>query len=199
MRNFIGTHNSATGERPLELVSLIGQPVAKCQDKTIKEQLEAGVRLFDLRVKPYCNKGSYNLGYPLAKIQECHLGHGMCDYMMTLGEAFVTIEDFQKTMNARVYVLVTLEGKAYGMESRFLHDVQVFASQFSGITLLEVNVKKPEWTQLWRHPKSKVTYTKDYPLIKGWKVLLPFPRLWHWLKNYRSQIKQGVYSLRDFV
>lgn len=48
-----GTHNSATGGhlvwwlRPLAWVI---NPTSKCQDKTIKEQLENGVKLFNLQV-----------------------------------------------------------------------------------------------------------------------------------------------------
>lgn len=202
MGRMIGTHNSATGETPLELVSWAGQPVARCQSKDIGGQLEAGVRLFDLRVKPYRNKGSYNLSYPLAKIQDCHLGHGLCDYRLTLGEALTDIEDFMKLDGKdreKAYVLITLEGRADGKEERFLRDVQVLASLFSRIVLLEVNVKLPTWTQLYRNGSSKVTYTKDYPLIKGWRALLPFPRFWHLFRSYGLLSGVTSFSLRDFV
>lgn len=49
----LGTHNSATGGhlvwwlRPLAWVI---NPASKCQDRTIKEQLEDGIKLFNLQV-----------------------------------------------------------------------------------------------------------------------------------------------------
>ena len=46
----IGTHHSATGEKPTWWSALF-TPFTKCQCKTIKEQYEAGCRLFDIRIK----------------------------------------------------------------------------------------------------------------------------------------------------
>lgn len=48
-----GTHNSATGGRLvwwLRPLAWVINPTSKCQDKTIKEQLEDGVKLFNLQV-----------------------------------------------------------------------------------------------------------------------------------------------------
>ena len=46
----IGTHDSATGEKGVWW-SLPLSPFAKTQKKTIREQYDAGCRLFDLRIK----------------------------------------------------------------------------------------------------------------------------------------------------
>lgn len=49
----LGTHNSATGGKLLWWLrpfAWIINPTSKCQDKTIKEQLEDGVKLFNLQV-----------------------------------------------------------------------------------------------------------------------------------------------------
>ena len=49
----LGTHNSATGGSLvwwLKPLSWVINPTSKCQDKTIKEQLEDGVKLFNLQV-----------------------------------------------------------------------------------------------------------------------------------------------------
>ena len=49
----IGTHNSATGGRLLwwlRPLAWVINPTSKCQSRTIKQQLEDGVRLFNLQV-----------------------------------------------------------------------------------------------------------------------------------------------------
>ncbi len=195
----LGTHNSATGERPSSLVSRLGTPIARCQKKTVQEQLEAGVRLFDLRVKPYRHATRHNRHYPLEPIGGCTLGHGLCDYDITLKDAVRQINSFGKTYDRDMFVLVTLEGKADSAMGRLVDDIRSLVKPMVKVTLLEVNVKKPVWTQLWRNPSCKVTYTKDYPLIAGWKALLPFPRFWNMFIDYRPQLDSSVFSLRDFV
>ena len=47
----IATHDSATGERGQGFLSWLVTPFAKTQSKTIKEQYEAGCRMFDIRIK----------------------------------------------------------------------------------------------------------------------------------------------------
>ncbi len=199
MYTLLGTHNSATGEQPADLPSLLGAPIARCQTKTIAEQLEAGVRLFDLRVKPYRHATRNNIYYPLEKIQNCTLGHGMCDYNINLGEAVKTINSFGKENDRQMYVLVTFEGKLQDQHESFVGDVVRFVTPHKWVTLLEVNVKRPKWAQLWRNKRSVVTYTSDFPKMQGWRNLAPFPALWHKFTEYPVQPEAQVYSLRDFV
>ena len=47
----IATHDSATGERGQGFLSWLVTPFAKTQSKTIKEQYEAGCRMFDIRAR----------------------------------------------------------------------------------------------------------------------------------------------------
>ena len=47
----IATHDSATGEASHGLISLLVIPFARTQNKTIKQQYEAGCRSFDIRVR----------------------------------------------------------------------------------------------------------------------------------------------------
>lgn len=66
-----GTHNSATGGKLLwwlKPLAWIINPTSKCQDKTIKEQLEDGVRLFNLQVA-YHN-GVWRFSHGMALYQE---------------------------------------------------------------------------------------------------------------------------------
>ena len=66
-----GTHNSATGGKLLwwlKPLAWIINPTSKCQDKTIKEQLEDGVRFFNLQVA-YHN-GVWRFSHGMALYQE---------------------------------------------------------------------------------------------------------------------------------
>ena len=199
MYTLLGTHNSATGEQPADLLSLLGAPVARCQTKTIAQQLEAGVRLFDLRVKPYRHATRYNVYYPLEKIQNCTLGHGLCDYNITLKDAVKKINDFGRENGRQMFVLVTFEGQLQDQHESFVGDVVRFVAPYKWTTLIEVNVKKPKWAQLWRNSRSVVRYTSDFAKMQGWRNLAPFPAFWHRFVKYPVQPEGSIYSLRDFV
>lgn len=62
-----GTHNSATGGQLLwwlRPLSWVINPTSKCQSKTIKEQLEDGVKLFNLQVT-YTDRWRFSHGLAL--------------------------------------------------------------------------------------------------------------------------------------
>ncbi len=197
-RQLIGSHNSATGERPLGLFSLLAAPVARCQDRTIKEQLMAGVGLLDLRVKPYRRGPRGVVPWPKAKLSRCHLGHGLADYDITLGQALRMASAAARAQGRGVYAIVTLEGRLRPhQEALFVSKVQAAVKTCPGVILLEAAVKYPKWRQLWRSA-SPWGYACDYALIKGRRALLPFPRLWaRFVKP--SGPEDRTFSLRDFV
>ena len=66
----LGTHNSGTGGKLLwwlKPLALIINPTSKCQNKTIKEQLKDGVRLFNLQVAYHRGKWRFSHGMALYK------------------------------------------------------------------------------------------------------------------------------------
>lgn len=65
-----GTHNSGTGGKLLWWLrpfAWIINPTSKCQDKTIKEQLEDGVRFFNLQVARHNGRWRFSHGMALYK------------------------------------------------------------------------------------------------------------------------------------
>lgn len=84
----LGTHNSATGGqllwwlRPLAWVI---NPTSKCQDKSIKEQLEDGVRLFNLQVTRYKKQWVFS--------------HGLAIYKERLNDALALFEKYATKEN----------------------------------------------------------------------------------------------------
>ena len=80
----LGTHNSATSgatvwwQRPFEWLLNI---TSRCQNKSIEEQLEGGVRLFNLQV---CR---YN--------EEWHISHGLCIYKEKLFDILDQLKQYK--------------------------------------------------------------------------------------------------------
>ena len=66
----LGTHNSATGGKLLwwlKPLAWIINPTSKCQDKTIQEQLQDGVKVFNLQVAYINGKWRFSHGLALYK------------------------------------------------------------------------------------------------------------------------------------
>lgn len=66
----LGTHNSATGGKLLwwlKPLSWIINPTSKCQDRTIQEQLQDGVKLFNLQIAYINGKWRFSHGLALYK------------------------------------------------------------------------------------------------------------------------------------
>ena len=57
----IGTHQSLTYAKPLQWYFKPFHFIAKCQERDYKEQYKLGVRLFDIRIKPY--KGTWRVAH----------------------------------------------------------------------------------------------------------------------------------------
>ena len=83
MIKYLGTHNSGTGgnlvgwQKPF---GFILNPLSQCQTLSIREQLEAGVKLFNLQITYY--KGQWVFS------------HGLCIYKETLREALDMLEKY---------------------------------------------------------------------------------------------------------
>ena len=88
----IATHDSATGEKGQGFLSWLVTPFARTQSKTIKEQYNAGCRMFDIRVKLINNKWC--------------CAHGIWYTKRTAEDILKEINNFPETC----YVTLTYEG-----------------------------------------------------------------------------------------
>lgn len=195
----IGTHNSATGERPLGFLSKLLNFTAKCQSKTIWEQLEAGVRLFDLRVTDKMSDGTRADMYNIYLHSQC--GHGKCLYNITLVDAVLAINDYCMNYRTTAYAIVTFEGSLTDDEREdFRKEITRLFFSIRWFWLLQVAVKKPKWELLLDNTKAfDVYYVTDYFMYDKWyRYLLPFPRLWKRWQKY-TDTGRKTFSLRDFV
>ena len=167
----LATHNSGTGEKPANFFARFFPFVAKCQDKTLAEQCEAGVELFDLRVRWY--KG------------DCLIHHGLARYDTTLDEALDIIDRKAKPLSV---VMVTYEGSLNDYDTiAFKNFVNDRTSHYLNLRLGSIAVKKPVWDTL-DVTKFQPNYIQNYPKLVGWKALFPFPCIWHmWHKDIETE------------
>lgn len=180
----LGSHNSGTGEKPDNFFAMFFPFVAKCQKKTLLEQYNSGVRLFDMRVREH--NGRYTIY------------HGLARYKMTLS-LFLMELDRQRTEAGdtdKCVIMITYEGELQGYE--LYPFAQYMRSMFEicpTLTLGQISVKKPEWRTVCQE-KGQVPYEQNYPKIVGWKKLLPFPIIWN---VFKKNLDTDGYVMEDFV
>lgn len=176
----IGTHNSATGEKGKGLLSLLATPFAKCQSKTIKEQYDAGCRMFDIRVKWV--DGYFRCAHGLWTSER--YAYGILQELNNLGKCIV---------------LLTYEGSLSSyQEKNFIESVALMKAAFPNITWREVCVKKG-----WRciiPSETAEKNTKDFATIDKSITFALCPIPWIWKKLSRKHtFNEDTYSLVDFL
>lgn len=83
----IGTHQSLTYAKPLQWFMKPFHFVARCQKRDYEEQYKLGVRLFDIRIKPY--KGTWKVAHG-SMIFDIDL-HEVLNYLDNMGDCIVQI------------------------------------------------------------------------------------------------------------
>lgn len=192
----IGTHDSATGESGKCLLSWLITPFSKTQSKTIKEQLDAGCRLFDIRVKRY------------GDTWRC--AHGLWKSKKTAWEIIGEINDY----DAVCAVWITYEGKGKDND-KFLAFVDELKRNYTNICYGGVAVKYGDEAH---GVKVKYTYLlpmdSDYASRFGttpseqafvaldgrsWHTYLPIPWLWYKIYKCPNQFVEDKYRYVDFL
>ena len=185
----IGTHDSVTGEKGGTFLSWLVTPFSKTQSKTLKEQYDAGCRLFDLRVK--LHRG----------VWKC--AHGL---WVTKRNAIDIFEQLNKMPG--IMVSVTLEGDADHQEE-FISFVDMLQSTFKNINY---------WYTAIKYGKdSKGILTVKYDFInmgtvkmiakqgflpldgRSWHTYLPIPWLWKKIYHDEPHFNEKDYLIVDFL
>lgn len=175
----IATHNSGTGERSGGWLSYLVAPFSVCQSKTLKEQYNAGARLFDLRVRKVDDRWVFAHGLWTSKDA---VSRGLSDLNLAAYEG-----------KKKALLLVTYEGRCED-ETEFLREVRTWDC-YEWLEVVEVSVKKPKWRMLiiYKH----VRFEQCFAVIEGWRRLLPVPWLWSKIKKYK--ISKKKFNMFDFV
>lgn len=188
----IATHDSVTGEKPKNFLSWLMIPFSRTQSKTIKEQYDAGCRMFDIRCK-FCKDGIL------------YGAHGLFSTEKTLYDFLEEINDFKETC----YVSVTYEG----ILGNNFHKYQ-FISFIRRCKLYFDNIK---WGAISAKYKSTGTIKVEYDHIepaqqwdntrrgflpldgKTWHTYIPIPWLWKKIYYKNPKFDEEVFTFVDFL
>lgn len=185
----IATHDSATGEKPKNFLSWLLIPFARTQGKTIKEQYEAGARMFDLRIRQSKNVW--------------HMAHGPFMTKKTFIDILSELSEFDETC----YILVTYEGKLVGETelAKFISQVNYLKENYPKIKWGPVAVKYTDNDAVvdWRTilpAKFPANEQAFLPLDgKHWQTFLPIPWLWKQFYFRKVIFSSTIYKFVDFL
>lgn len=180
----IATHDSVTGEQGYGL-SKIFTLFAKTQTKTISEQLNIGVRYFDIRVR---------------KTSRGWIGaHGFWTSKKLIDDILFEINEVGK--NEDIYVNITYEG--FGTPD-FNNQIKYWINKYSNIKFVYISIKygkKFQWTIL-DTLNEVIGGAKDKFMkldFKSWHTLIPIPFLWKIIKKEEILFNNEYYQFVDFI
>lgn len=192
----IGTHDSATGEKGKGFLSWIITPFSKTQSKTIKEQYDAGCRVFDMRVK--CYNGVWRCA------------HGLWKSKKTAFDIFSEINDFPEPCG----ISITYEGRGTHNDEflKFVNDTKEkltnirygYAAVKYGTDAKGVEVKysfllpsSKEYNELLMNKNAEQGFL---PLDgRSWHTYLPLPWLWDKLYKQPHKFTEDHFVFYDFL
>ena len=195
----LGTHNSATGGqllwwlRPLAWVI---NPTSKCQDRTIQEQLQDGVKVFNLQVAHVNGKWRFSHGLAiykedvfetLAMIKACATKEEPIYFQLYLDKCFWCQKDEVAFIKLCFLIIKEyLEDEVFMM---FAPWVEGTNEHFRvGNVLKKISLSEHYWTMGWGKMYGKT-----------WKDKLPLPKRHakKFNKEYKDKCK-SKYLMLDF-
>lgn len=185
----IATHDSATGERGDGLLSLLVSPFAKTQSKTIKEQYDAGCRMFDLRVRKVgstwkCAHGLWTTKKPAEDIiSEIDMFADTCLITITYEGGYKNVYDFATFVNR--------------IRKKFIHTIygHIAIKYGNGASLFKVKYDYLYSPKSWPKNVSKFVKLDGH----SWHILLPIPWLWKKIYYNKPDFNETEYTYVDFL
>lgn len=182
------SHNSGTGEPSKNIWHKLLVPFARCQSKTIAEQWQNDVRLFDIRIRLKKNSKFGHYDHDV-------ICHGLWESKTSLKDVALLLTQIN-THKESVHLIITYEGKPSAGEEYWFMDYVYNVIWPRWVTIDALFVKKPKWRCI-SSSKDAWTYLQHYTKIIGWKCLLPIP--WLWNKINRFPVDNTDTEMRDFI
>lgn len=179
----LGTHNSITYLEPQKWYMKPFQFIAKCQNKTIEEQYNSGVRLFDIRVS-FTDEGLLEFR------------HGLMKYKGNVYDIFNKINSFEESCYVRLWLEITKED--IYQEGSFKRVCKLVEEKYPNIKFFDGKRKFDQRT-IYQFKYSK-------PLTKEVYASYQLPKiddLWPWLyakiHNKKAKAEEDEYLMLDFI
>lgn len=164
--------------------------VAKCQSKDIQGQYEAGVRLFDLRVR-FNKKGEPMIAHGLMKYKSMGL---MGDLAFLNGQKYSIVRVILETSKADER-----------QEKLFKEFCLKIRRKFKNVRFIGGN-RKFDWTSIFKFGTFEPAIVGEFSSVPSSKWYGKFNDLWPWLwsKLHNSEVFEryvtyGGYVMIDFV
>ena len=184
----IATHDSATGEKSKNILHALGKVFAQTQTKTIKEQYEAGVRYFDIRVD-----------------KDLTLCHGLWKANKNFADLLI---EMRRYVTETVYIRVIIERKYSAEEIECIQKkIRNLVNLYGKHIKLTYIAQKIPWRTLKEYrdipvrmaflsiptPKEYLTLAHD-----DWRRYIPIPRI---LKKITPKVEfnEDRFVMVDFV
>ena len=195
----LGTHNSATGGNLLwwlKPFAWLINPTSKCQDKTIQEQLQDGVKVFNLQVAYINGKWRFSHGLALYKedviltirqLRAWATRHEPIYFQLYLDKCFWCKQDEIAFIELVAIIRAELlEDGIFVMFDPWIEDTHEYLRM--GNVLDNISLEEHYWTLSWG---------KMYG--KSWVDKLPLPRRHakRFNKEYKDNCKRE-YLMLDF-
>lgn len=186
----IATHDSATGEKGHGILSWLLTPFARTQAKTVREQYEAGCRMFDIRVRK------------TGRTWRC--AHGLWTSERTAGDILEEIDAFPETC----YVTLTYEGGVEGADLFHEWAQEVMAEScdtvWGGVAVKygrNASLMHVEYDYITPYPKDWPKSESKFVKLDGrtWHILLPIPWLWKKIYHDRPLFNIQSFTYVDFL
>lgn len=182
----LGTHNSLSYLVPqwwLRLFNFIG----KCQNLTIKEQFDFGVRYFDIRVK-------YN------KNNVAKSGHGLLNYNILIDDVLNLLNIYAYNNKCKVIVRLFLENNKCNPrkhDNLFIKDIKYWINTYTNINFVEGGCRYDYKRFIEKDCDINVCYAEYWKM----KFCIPFPKLWAKRNNKdkKENLDKYKYNVFDFI
>lgn len=181
----IYTHNSGSGERSYWLRSLF-VPFARCQDKTLLEQVQSGATWLDIRLRKRGDK--WVLAHGIWEGNDC------ADYLLD------DVNNWARTFNKKILISIIYEGK---IKDDDVKEFLEYADAINSLTNLQViNVRDKKTWKILKNYQDEPKYEARFDILNkqhGYRYLLPIPRLWWWLRKNDNKTTDDIYMQVDFL
>lgn len=185
----LGSHNSGTSYKLvwwLQSMAPMINGTSRCQSKTIEEQLELGVRLFNLQIVYYH--------------KDWYISHGMGIYNVKLFDILEKIEKYEETYFQLVLDKNLLKGQNV---EKYLELVETLKQKYENGNCVMLWAWIEGKRFVFKNKKSisleERYWTKDQD-FPGMLDNVPLPR--HYAKKYNQQYRaecKAKYLMLDFV
>ena len=194
----IGSHNTMTYLKPTNWLLYLGYLIsAKCQNKTLVEQIDSGVRVFDIRVFPEYIFGSTFWRY----------GHGLIKFTRNSPSIYniaSTINDMAKRTKKPMYMRIILERcKSERDIQKFIELCKFLESNYPYVEFLGGNRKK-DWKKCYIFSSCITDNNVNQPVSSMAKDARWYEKICPWLyakrmnKVNKDKLIKGI-NLFDFI